>query len=305
MITENKIEDRFLEAIKNIKKLIEDSIKTSKYTNTKGKKVEKENGLSAKNALIRSSQTIMEIHLAVKDLIKKAITEKTTREYRTYYGSKELTIPGFFKAKKQDIVTIFHEIPKEIEEILLKNRQNESAYRLFQNPGTLKDKLEKTKKIFNESIIINIRSQLSSIDKNFDTLMERTIAEVFNLRLSYPNAILGEVYLIPTREYDDQEAKNNSVKFKEETVNLDKFIRFFHLIAKKNEKPKNYEYDLVLLLIADFKNLKLYTDIDALVADDLLKEDFPQELKQEINRLISPSEFFENLKLAVEKLQQT
>ena len=56
------------------------------------------------------------------------------------------------------------------------------------------------------TLVINVRSQMSSLAKNSDTLFERTFAEAMNLHMQYPDIVLGEVYLIPINEYDDEEA---------------------------------------------------------------------------------------------------
>ena len=44
---------------------------------------------------------------------------------------------------------------------------------------------------------------MSSLAKNADTLFERIFAKSLNLHMRYPNIVLGEVYLIPVYEYDD------------------------------------------------------------------------------------------------------
>ena len=46
-------------------------------------------------------------------------------------------------------------------------------------------------------LAINIRSQLSSIEKNYDTLFERVFAEALNLHNRFPYMVLGYLYLLP------------------------------------------------------------------------------------------------------------
>ena len=52
---------------------------------------------------------------------------------------------------------------------------------------------------------------MSSLAKNSDTLFERTFAEAQNLHMRYPDIVLGEVYLIPVHEYDDDMVKRGTV----------------------------------------------------------------------------------------------
>ena len=61
------------------------------------------------------------------------------------------------------------------------------------------------------AIVIGVRSQLSSVEFFFDTLMERAFAETLNLRLRLPKLVMGEVYLLPVVEYDDQAMKENRI----------------------------------------------------------------------------------------------
>lgn len=76
------------------------------------------------------------------------------------------------------------------------------------------------------SLVINVRSQMSSLAKNSDTLFERTFAEAQNLHMRYKDIVLGEVYLIPTHEYDDTLVAQNRVGFKTNQTNIEKYISF-------------------------------------------------------------------------------
>ena len=67
---------------------------------------------------------------------------------------------------------------------------------------------------YSERILsINVRSQLSSVAKNFDTIFERTFAESFNLHNRLNKIVLGEVFLLPIREFDDSFSDRNIVKY--------------------------------------------------------------------------------------------
>lgn len=130
-------------------------------------------------------------------------------------------------------------------------------------------------------LVINIRSQLSSLAKNADTLFERTFAEALNLHKLNPKLTLGELYLIPVREYDDAAMKNNAVAFKRTQTNLEKYISFFNFISGRNKIDSEHSrYERCALLIVDFERdvPKIYNTTAELKEDALVAEDFPIEL---------------------------
>jgi hypothetical protein len=123
-------------------------------------------------------------------------------------------------------------------------------------------------------LTVNIRSQLSSLGKNIDTLYERTFAEALNLHLSYPKQCLGEVYLIPTHEYDDKAMVQNKIVFKSPSK-VENYIRMFQAINnRRSDSGNEYKYERVCLLIADFrqKNPKLYNSLEELKNDGLISK---------------------------------
>ena len=88
--------------------------------------------------------------------------------------------------------------------------------------------------------------------------------------------VLGEVYLIPTHEYDDNLAKENIVGFKSKSVNLEKYISFFDSVNNRKENDAPYRYERCALLIVDFNREQpyLYNNSSELIADGLLPKDF-------------------------------
>lgn len=100
---------------------------------------------------------------------------------------------------------------------------------------------------------INVRSQLSSIEKNYDTLFERLFAEALNLHNRFPYLVLGYIYLLPKTGYDDTAAKNKEVRFTER-YNIEKYILSFLSIAdRKDPEDVPWKYERVCLLIVDFE----------------------------------------------------
>ena len=264
---------RLRQAIRQIKTDIEQAITSASFN---GKTYE--NGQKAKEALIRSSRLILQIHEVTKQSLEEVLCKRAT-PYSINpplgHSSPELVVTGFIKKKKQDIVVLVENIqPRRelISEGLLE--------------GT-KDNLGKD--VSEAAIVIGVRSQLSSVSKNFDTLMERAFAETLNLRLRLPRLVMGEVYLLPVVEYDDEAMKNNRVAFKRSNTNLGKFIRTFYGISGRsaNETDALYKYERTALILVDFRRTppKLFMS-----PDDLLRAGLNTEMVKKYASL-SPEGF--------------
>ena len=175
------------EAVFNFKYLIENAVLVG--------------GNKAKTAIIRSSKPILNIHEAVKhELIKNGV-----EKHKIYppLGERvpELKLAGSLKKKDQDVCVIPN-IPRKKE--VLSDGLLEGVADPFGIQFT------------SRTISINIRSQVSSIQKNFDTMYERTISEAQNLHDRCPNMVLGEVYMIAVPGYDDRQFANKKVAFKKQ-----------------------------------------------------------------------------------------
>lgn len=185
----------------------------------------------------------MKIHEVVKHSLAEELTE-TLRNYEIHpplnKSNPELSISGFIKAKNQDIVILF-DADKPTPEII--------------NDGPLEGQYDKVGKAISEkSIVIGIRSQLSSVAKNFDTLMERAFAETLNLRLRLPSLVMGEAYLLPIYEYDDQAMIKGRVEWKRNPVPIKKFIKTFLGISGRNSVDDDlYKYERSTLILVDLK----------------------------------------------------
>jgi hypothetical protein len=172
------------------------------------KKGDKENGQTKKQSLIRSQILIQHLHRYIKEkLIEEGFDKNCIKD--------ELQLMGKLKQKKQDICIL----PK-LEDNQPVQKQPEPI-----NWGELKNENidDEFGREFTEKIIsINVRSQLSSVRKNKDTLFERAFAEPLNLHLRCPKMCLGEVFLIPVYEYDDEAMKENKIKIKKPTTPMKK-----------------------------------------------------------------------------------
>lgn len=214
------------------------SIQTKSYNSTNY-----QNGQKAKEALIRSQTLIFNVHESVKQSFHKTLATETSYQWTVHpplnQTKPELKIYGKLKGKDQDIVYLrTPPLSKMIEE-----GPNLGQTDLVGIEATMR------------SIIIGVRSQMSSVDKNFDTLMERAFAETLNLRLRTPVITMGEVYVLPIEELDDQAMLENKVVFSGRKVKVEKFIRTFNSFSGRSDLSfdDQYKYDASALVLVDFK----------------------------------------------------
>ena len=253
------------ECLLHIKREMETCITTAQFNGE-----QKENGLEAKKALICSSGLINHLH----EYIKSDFIHHGVREQNVYppVGERkpELRVTGLLKQKKQDIAIKPPHIEPKRQKITWGPLAFENKYDQF---GT---------ELTQEILSVNVRSQLSSLSKNTDTLFERTYAESTNLHEIHKKMVLGEVYLIPIYEYDEEQMKENQVGFKEKQVNLEKYISFFSQInGRTSEEDSGFKYERCALLLVDFRKdvPKLYQNTAELKADGLIPKDFPLDYR--------------------------
>lgn len=125
-------------------------------------------------------------------------------------------------------------------------------------------------------LAINIRSQLSSIEKNYDTLFERVFAEALNLHNRFPYIVLGYLYLLPLLGYDPEFAKRRQVHLGER-YNVEKYmLSFLSISGRQNPDDVPWKYEKVCLLIVDFsKNPPEIIDkMNRFVEESLISERF-------------------------------
>ena len=235
------------------------------------------NGENGKNALIRSQKPIKLIHDVIKtdflnsgvhpslinpeikrlQKIANPLAQQTNRAIAL--KDKELSLAGYLKTKNQDVSIIPNNILVNSEVL---------SFPTFLNGFT-----DKFGSNFTESVLsVNVRSQLSSVSKNFDTLYERTFAEALNFHLRFPRMVLGEVYMIVLKEYDSEAASRKQVSFKNSQY-IEKYILAFQALNNRiNIDEQAYKYERIALLIVDFSQPvpKLYNTTQELIQDGLL-----------------------------------
>jgi len=225
----------------------------------------KQSGTEGKNNLIRSQKPIKLLHEVAKtELIRNGVNPVCLNPPLDQ-SNGELSLSGFFKKKDQDICVV----PNDA--IVKKETLN------FQ--GILYGKEDKYGFDFTEKILsINVRSQLSSSAKNFDTLYERTFAEALNLHLRCPKMVLGELYMIAVNEYDSNAANNKQIKYKNVKgvdKHVEKYLLSFSAVnGRKSTSDDHFKYERVCLLIVDFSKEfpKIYNTDEELKKDNLLSE---------------------------------
>lgn len=234
------------QAVINFKRLIETAIIAG--------------GAKEKEAIIRSSLPILNIHEAVKT----ALIANGVNPILIYppCGARtpELKLAGSMKQKNQDVCVRANDVP---------------LFKTSLCGGLLNGVVDRFGDQCTErTLCINVRSQISSLQKNFDTLYERTISEALNLHDRSPKMCLGEVYMIAVPEYDNIAFDENRVAFKHINSRLvEKYIKSFQAINNRNVTDKFfYQYEHACLLIVDFsKDIpKIYNSTDELKADGLL-----------------------------------
>ncbi len=198
------------------------------------------NGPKGKESIIRSSALINLIH----DAVKKEFIQAGVRPLNIFphfeETKPEIKLAGFLKQKDQDVCIVPSNIPVTPGLI----NWGPLAYERKQDPYGFD--------YSTNTLVVNVRSQMSSLAKNSDTLFERTFAEALNLHMRYPEIVLGEVYLIPVHEYDDNLIKENKVGFKHNRTNLEKYISFFNSINSRTSGGNDFAYERCALLIVDF-----------------------------------------------------
>ncbi|QMU66049.1 MAG: hypothetical protein GKR88_18385 [Flavobacteriaceae bacterium] len=132
--------------------------------------------------------------------------------------------------------------------------------------------------LFTEHILsVNVRSQLSSIGNNIDTMYERTYAEPLNLHRILPKMVLGEVYLLSVRELDSAQVALNNVAYKSHTASVGRYIEryikgFAALNMRSSQRDDDFKYERIALILADFSQtpVKIYNNNAELNADGIL-----------------------------------
>lgn len=227
-----------------------------------------ENGMISKASLIKSQRLINLIHDAVKYELALCGVDPDYIYPHLHDSKPEIKLAGFLKQKDQDVCVL----PKDLEPIPglidwgpLSFEANEDSYGFEYSQNTL---------------VVNVRSQMSSVAKNADTMFERAFAEATNLHMRYPNMVLGDVFLLPVYEYADEDVKKKRVGFCLQHINVERYISFFSAISGRQLGGPDYMYERCALLLVDFSTPmrpKLFHNSNELKAAGVISHDFALE----------------------------
>ncbi len=239
------------EALEIIKLSVEDVIRHS--------------GATGKNSLIASQQLINILHEVVKSSLVNDGVNQNLIHPPIAQSNGEKTLAGFLKFKKQDVCVFPNNKLPRTESV---------DFNGLYNTGTT----EPYGELFSEHILsINVRSQLSSLSNNIDTMFERTYAEPLNLHRRLPKMVLGEVYLISVRELDSAQVTLNNPVYKPFTAStanyLEKYLKGFSALnLRASQRDDDFKYERVALVVVDFSQspVKIYTTTQDLINDNLL-----------------------------------
>lgn len=152
-----------------------------------------------------------------------------------------------------------------------------------------------------QQLCVNVRSQLSSICKNFDTIFERTCAEVLNIRLRHPDMICCEVMMYPIRGMSA--TNTNDLSFTEKCNITQLYQKYSKLLVENqvlptyNESP--WQYHAFVIILVDFE----MTPPQLVENYDIFKKKCPEEsLEKELFDKMSITRFFHTLS---QKLQSS
>lgn len=267
---------RYLKTLEEIKKEIDDRIlnvfndpielpEALEIIKSSVENVIEHSGSSGKTSLITSQQLINLLHEVVKNSLIVEGVNPSLLNPQIGQANGEKTLYGFLKTKQQDICVFPNNKTPRKEAIDFDGLYSTSS---SDDYGEL----------FTEHILsVNVRSQLSSLRNNIDTMFERTYAEPINLHRRVPKMVLGEVYLLSVRELDSKEVAKNNFVYKPFTSStsryLEKYIKGFSALnLRASQRDDDFKYEKVALILVDFSQnpVKVYKTTQELINDDFL-----------------------------------
>lgn len=239
------------DCVSNIKITVENAITT--------------NGTEGKTSVITSQGVINMLHEVIKNSFIQNGVNASLIHPPLGQSNGEKTLAEFLKFKKQDICVFSKNKPEIVEPLDFNG--------LYATGVT-----EPYGELFTEHILsVNVRSQLSSIGKNIDTMYERTYAEPLNLHRRLPKMVLGEVYLLSVRELNSSQVALNNVVYKPHTDSVGRYIEryikgFAALNMRGSQRDDDFKYERVALILADFSQtqVKIYRNNSDLNAEGIL-----------------------------------
>jgi hypothetical protein len=208
--------------------------------------------------------------------------------------------PNYTLIRSEELIGRIHEyIIDQLEENGINSSNIYEDNRVYGHPKTKSQDIlvhdyDNSGPVVGPRMAINVRSQLSSIEKNFDTIYERIYAESLNLHNRFPYLPLGYFFLLPKCGYDSEAKKENKVK-RNERYDAEKFISsYFDISGREEPEDPKWKYEALCLLVVDFDEDPpvIMDDISKFEEEGLVSPEFADLYGSEV---ISVENFFEKL----------
>lgn len=224
-------------------------------------------GTKGVTSLIKGSKLINLFHEAIKLDLEQHNINTFCIHPKIGYTKPEIKLTGAIFTKRQDIC------------ILPLNIEKKTGY--FDIFTHQKDDIDiYGKDCMNNSLTINIKSQLSSLPNNFSTLFSGFVGETINLKKISPNIITSNFLIIPLYALDIKSIKQNQINFISKQTNIEKYIKTALRISTTNYSyiSNNIELnDRLGLLIIDFSQdiPYIFKNDQELREKGIISKDFP------------------------------
>src|SRR2546425_13298821 len=237
--------------------------------------------------------------MTIRDNLRRALAESKLLYEESKHGDSDAKIN---EIRTGDVIQPIHEWCKR--ELVARGVASSRIQEDFKASGFFKTKQQDVSVLCGDRtcqlhrklppLSINVRSQFSSIQKTYDTLSERLIAEVLNLHLQDPLHVAGFFYVLPLWGYDQAAFKKRIVALTE-SYQRSKYLRSFSR-ADRREGPrdKEWKYERLCLALADFSQDPPEMIIDRFPGG-LPSELFPGTSEPEDTQCLRYEGFFDEL----------
>ena len=270
------------QALNEMKAGIELAISERYFTSTNGEVRRYDTGTEALKQFTKGGGHIFPVHEAIKSSVVGILTDCNIIHHSfppIGQRSPELTVPSW-SPKKQDVVITFGEC-EEYENNILSDEDVCS------------------------SIVIGVRSQMQSIAKNKNTIIERTVAEPFLTRFSAgPEVVMGELFILPVEEYytsGDSGTTINNRRINTRRTNLvEVYISSFIRCTNRsdiNDWRQHLRYERACLTIVRMEEdlPRFYRTLQEMHAEGIVSQEFYNANHEAYDQHLSPVNFARDL----------
>ena len=276
--------DSLQNGLNQMKEIVERAITTRTFIKANGELSRVyANGNSALKACQQSTSHIQPIHESVKLSLTSEFQDRGEVANHLFppIGERmpEIVVPGW-KNKTQDIVITFGET-EDFEGNILAGPDIETA------------------------IVVGIRSQLKSVQKNKDTIIERTVAEPFLTRFAHVRITMGELFILPVEEYLPHGQNSTNVGYTAVSTltgmnvvewYLDNFLRMANR-TDVNDWRHHLRYERACIVIVRMEEdlPRFYRTLQEMHVDEIVSEEFYNANHEAYDQHLSPVNFARDL----------